>query len=62
MNQELRALQATRWHEENQERHSDVGYEKDEPSERKLSVRRRGMVCDRMLTPLSVGSASRSSQ
>ena len=55
MNQELRALQATRWHEENQERRSEVGYGKDEPNERKLSVRRRGMVCDRMPTPLSAG-------
>ena len=60
MNQELRALQTTRWHEENQERRSDVGYENVEPSERKLSMRRRGMVCDRMLTPLSAGKSKQS--
>ena len=44
MNQELRALQGTRWHEGSQDRCCDIGYRKDKPSKWKVCVRRRGMV------------------
>ena len=43
MDQELRALQGTRYGKGDEERRSDVGGGKDEPTECKLSVRRWGV-------------------